>query len=204
WTRLANSSRTAILASMGSFLIGNGLMIVAGAWCAIVYQQADIVEVLILQGLSVAAVIMLCLNLLTIQGPTIYNVSAAACHLLRSERRRTLTLAAAGVGIVLAIGGMYEMLIPFLVLLGSIIPPIGGVILADYWFARGGRYPLLQNARLPRFNWLGLGAYAAGAVVAYLSPWIAPLVGISVSALVYIALTLLSKRQPAAVAEQEP
>ena len=60
------------------------------------------------------------------------------------------------------------MLIPFLVLLGSIIPPIGGVILADYWFARGGRYPLLQNARLPRFNWLGLGAYAAGAVVAYL------------------------------------
>ena len=112
WTRLANSSRTAILASMGSFLIGNGLMIVAGARCAIVYQQADIVEVLILQGLSVAAVIMLCLNLLTIQGPTIYNVSAAACHLLRSERRRTLTLAAAGVGIVLAIGGMYEMLIP--------------------------------------------------------------------------------------------
>ncbi|HHB7854766.1 cytosine permease [Klebsiella pneumoniae] len=176
----------------------------AGAWCAIVYQQADIVEVLILQGLSVAAVIMLCLNLLTIQGPTIYNVSAAACHLLRSERRRTLTLAAAGVGIVLAIGGMYEMLIPFLVLLGSIIPPIGGVILADYWFARSGRYPLLQNARLPRFNWLGLGAYAAGAVVAYLSPWIAPLVGITVSALVYIVLTLLSKRQPAAVAEQEP
>jgi cytosine permease len=111
WTRLANSSRTAIVASMSSFLIGNGLMIVAGAWCAIVYQQADIVEVLILQGLSVAAVVMLCLNLLTIQGPTIYNVSAAACHLLRSERRRTLTVVAAGVGILLAIGGMYEMLI---------------------------------------------------------------------------------------------
>lgn len=35
WTRLANSSRTAIVASMSSFLIGNGLMIVAGAWCAI-------------------------------------------------------------------------------------------------------------------------------------------------------------------------
>ena len=94
-------------------------------------------------SIGVAAVVMLCLNLLTIQGPTIYNVSAAACHLLRSERRRTLTVVAAGVGILLAIGGMYEMLIPFLVLLGSIIPPIGGVILADYWFYRGGRYPLL-------------------------------------------------------------
>lgn len=114
-------------------------------------------------------------------------------------------MVAAGVGILLAIGGMYEMLIPFLVLLGSIIPPIGGVILADYWFYRGGRYPRLHTARLPRFNWLGLSAYAVGAVVAYLSPWIAPLVGITVSALVYIALTRLSKRQPAAdsVAEQE-
>lgn len=83
-------------ASVVSFLLGNGLMVVAGAWCAMVYQQADIVEVMILQGFSFAALIMLCLNLWTIQGPTIYNVSAAACHLLRSERRRTATLVAAG------------------------------------------------------------------------------------------------------------
>ena len=33
-------------ASVVSFLLGNGLMIVAGAWCAMVYQQADIVEVM--------------------------------------------------------------------------------------------------------------------------------------------------------------
>ncbi|MFH8135756.1 cytosine permease [Pantoea osteomyelitidis] len=195
WTRLANSSRTAIISSMMSFLLGNGLMIIAGAWCAIVYQQADIVAILVLQGLSVAAVIMLCLNLLTIQGPTIYNVSAAACHLFRSERRRTLTVVAAAVGILLALGGMYEILIPFLVLLGSIIPPIGGVILADYWFHRHGRYPLIHSVRLPRFNWPGLCAYAAGAVVAYFSSWVAPLVGITVSAAAYIALTTLSKRR---------
>ncbi len=73
---------------------------------------------LILQGLSVAAVIMLCLNLLTIQGPTIYNVSAAACHLLRSERRRTLGPSPPPGWALCCIGGMYEMLIPFLVLLG--------------------------------------------------------------------------------------
>ena len=71
----------AVVASIVAFLLGNGLMVVAGAWCAMVYQQADIVEVMMLQGLSFAAVVMLCLNLWTIQGPTIYNVSAAACHL---------------------------------------------------------------------------------------------------------------------------
>jgi cytosine permease len=188
WTRLARSGRVAVIASVVAFLLGNGLMIVAGAWCAMVYQQADIVEVMMLQGLSFAAVIMLCLNLWTIQGPTIYNVSAAACHLVRSERRRTMTLAAAALGIVLAIGGMYEMLIPFLVLLGSIIPPIGGVIMADFWYRHRGKYPPLASVTLPRYNFLGLGAYAVGAVLAYASPWIAPLVGIFASAACYIVM----------------
>jgi cytosine permease len=194
WTRLSRTGRVAVIASVVSFLLGNGLMVVAGAWCAIVYQQADIVEVMVLQGLSFAAVVMLCLNLWTIQGPTIYNVAAAACHMVRSERRRTMTLAAAAIGIVLAIGGMYEMLIPFLVLLGSIIPPVGGVIMADFWYRHRGKYPVLSSVDLPRYNWRGLSAYAVGALLACLSPWIAPLVGIAASALCYVVLLQVAPR----------
>lgn len=204
WTRLSRSGRIAVTASVVSFLLGNGLMIVAGAWCAMVYQQADIVEVMMLQGLSFAAVVMLCLNLWTIQGPTIYNVAAATCHLVRSERRRTMTLLAAAVGVLLAMGGMYEMLIPFLVLLGSVIPPIGGVIMADFWFRHRGKYPALASVQLPRYNLAGLTAYAVGALLAYLSPWIAPLVGIGASAIVYIVLLKLSRQPTVLPTAQEP
>lgn len=198
WTRLSRSGRIAVTASVVAFLLGNGLMVVAGAWCAMVYQQADIVEVMMLQGLSFAAVVMLCLNLWTIQGPTLYNVAAASCHLLRSERRRTATLVAAGLGILLAIGGMYEWLIPFLVLLGSVIPPIGGVIMADFWYRHRGQYPTLASVDLPRYNAAGLFAYAVGAVLAYCSPWVAPLVGIGASALCYIlVLRVQARARPA-------
>lgn len=189
---------------MIGFFAGNGLMIIAGAYCAIVYQQADIVEVMMLQGLSIAAVVMLCLNLWTIQGPTMYNVAAAGCHLLRTERRRTLVLVGAAIGIVLAVGGMYELLIPFLVLLGSIIPPVGGVIMADYWYRHRGTYPSLATARLPRFNLVGLAAYAIGAALAYTSPWIAPIVGIAASAAAYIVLLQLARafsREPSVQGE---
>ena len=203
WTRLSRSGRIAVTASVVSFLLGNGLMIVAGAWCAMVYQQADIVEVMMLQGLSFAAVIMLCLNLWTIQGPTIYNVAAATCHLVRSERRRTMTLIAAAVGVLLAMGGMYEMLIPFLVLLGSIIPPIGGVIMADFWYRHHGKYPTLASVKLPRYNVPGLTAYAFGALLAYCSPWIAPLVGIAASAACYILLLEISRRRAVLPVVQE-
>lgn len=204
WTRLARSARSAVSASMIGFFAGNGLMIIAGAYCAIVYQQADIVEVMMLQGLSIAAVVMLCLNLWTIQGPTMYNVAAAGCHLLRTERRRTLVLVGAAIGIVLAVGGMYELLIPFLVLLGSIIPPVGGVIMADYWYRHRGQYPSLAAARLPRFNLVGLAAYAIGAALAYTSPWIAPIVGIGASAGAYIVLLQIARaftREPSVQGE---
>ena len=191
WTRMSKNGKIAVWACLISFVIGNGLMVLAGAWMAIVYQQADIVEVLVLQGLSVAAVIMLCMNLWTIQGPTIYNVSAAACHLVRSERRKTMTILAAIVGIVLAVAGMYELLLPFLLLLGAIIPPVGGVIMADYWVRYKGQYPLLNDVELPNFNWNGLIAYSIGAIVAYNSPWIAPIVGIVVASVCYVVLIRL-------------
>ncbi|MEQ4541583.1 MAG: cytosine permease, partial [Billgrantia sp.] len=173
WTRFARNGRTAVIASMVGFFIGNGLMIVAGAYGAIVYQQPDIVEVLVLQGLSMAAVVMLFLNLWTTQDNTIYNFAAAGCNLLRTGRRKTMTIVGAAIGTGLAIGGMYELLIPFLILLGSIIPPIGGVIMADYFYGHRGRYPKLFDANLPAFNWVGLGAYFAGALCAYFSPWVA-------------------------------
>ena len=193
WTRFARSGRVAVVASLVGFFIGNGLMIIAGAYGAIVYQQPDIVEVLVLQGLSMAAVVMLFLNLWTTQDNTIYNFAAAGCNLVRTGKRKAMTIGGAAIGTVLAIGGMYEMLIPFLILLGSIIPPIGGVIMADYFYGHRARYPKLADARLPAFNWVGLGAYGAGAVCAYFSPWVAPLVGIAVAAGVYVVLFEVQK-----------
>lgn len=191
WTRMSKSGKIAIWACLVSFVIGNGLMVLAGAWMAIVYQQPDIVEVLVLQGLSIAAVVMLCLNLWTIQGPAIYSVSTAACHMVRSERRKTMVLVAAVAGIILAAAGMYELLIPFLLLLGAIIPPLGGVIMVDYWIRHKGKYPLLAEANIPNFNWIGLIAYFTGAIVAYVSPWIAPIVGIVVACTTYSVLNYL-------------
>lgn len=191
WTRMSKSGKIAIWACLVSFVIGNGLMVLAGAWMAIVYQQPDIVEVLVLQGLSIAAVVMLCLNLWTIQGPAIYSVSTAACHMVRSERRKTMVLVAAVAGIILAAASMYELLIPFLLLLGAIIPPLGGVIMADYWIRHKGKYPLLAEANIPNFNWIGLIAYFTGAIVAYVSPWIAPIVGIVVACTTYSVLNYL-------------
>lgn len=188
WSRFARSPIIAVMATMAAFFVGNGLMVLTGALGTLVYQQADVVDVLLAQGFVSLAVLMLFLNLWTTQDNTIYNFAVAGCNLLRTDKRRIVTVGGAAIGTVLAIGGMYNLLIPFLVLLGTFIPPIGGVIMADFWFRHQGEYPKLAEARLPAFNLLGLAAYAVASACAYFSPVLPPVIGVLVAASTYTVL----------------
>lgn len=195
WSRFANSGKVAVWATMAAFFIGNGLMVLTGALGTLIYQQADIVDVMLAQGFLVLAVLMLFLNIWTTQDNTIYNFAVAGCNLIRTDKRRTVTMIGAAIGTVMAVFGMYNFLIPFLILLGTFIPPIGGVIMADFWLRHKGKYPLLNNAKLPDFNWVGLGSYAIASAAAYFSPVVPPIVGVFVAILVYGVLTSLLQSQ---------
>lgn len=191
WSRFAKTPKIAVIATLAAFFIGNGLMVLTGALGTMIYQQADIVDVLIAQGFVSIAVLMLFLNIWTTQDNTIYNFAVAGCNLLRTEKRRLVTVGGAAIGTVLAVGGMYNLLIPFLVLLGTFIPPMGGVIMADFWLKHKGQYPSLATAQLPDFNRRGLTAYVIGAAAAYFSPLLPPLVGVLVAAGSYALLLRL-------------
>ncbi|PCM43382.1 cytosine permease [Marinobacter sp. ANT_B65] len=181
WTRFARSGKTAVIATLLAFFLGNGLMTLIGAFGALVYQQADIVDIMVAQGLATLGILMLFLNLWTTQDNTVYNFAVAGCNMLRTRRRKLVTVGGAAIGTTLAVLGMYEWLIPFLVLLGTFIPPIGGVIMASYFIGYKRQYPDLAQTKLPAFNVPGLAAYAIGSAAAYTSPWIAPIIGVVVA-----------------------
>ncbi|WP_413691641.1 cytosine permease [Psychromonas sp. KJ10-2] len=192
WSRFAKSGKIAITATLAAFFIGNGLMVFVGAFGALVYQQSDIVDVLVSQGFMIAAVIMLFTNIWTTQDNTIYNFAAAGCNLLRTEKRKLITIVGAAIGTLMAIMGMYNMLIPFLILLGTFIPPIGAIIMTDFWVRFRGNMPALSEIDLPQYNMQGIFAYIIGSAAAYFSPWIAPLVGIVVASLAYCILLYIN------------
>ena len=193
WTRFAKSGKTAVIATLLAFFLGNGLMTLIGAFGALVYQQADIVDIMVAQGLATLGILMLFLNLWTTQDNTVYNFAVAGCNMIRTRRRKLVTVGGAAIGTVLAVLGMYEWLIPFHVLLGTFIPPIGGVIMASYFIGYKREYPSLETATLPAFNVPGLAAYAIGSAAAYTSPWIAPIVGVLVAAASYGVVLVVSE-----------
>lgn len=185
WTRFAKTAKIAIFAGLIAFFIGNGLMIFVGAYGAYVYQEPDIVNVLILQGLLLPGILMLFLNIWTTQDNAIYNFSIAGCNMFRVKNRRTITLIGAAIGTILAIAGMYDWLIPYLVLLGTFIPPIGGIIMADFFYKYKCKFPKLDSIKLKRFNYIGIISYLGGAAAAYFSPGVPPLNGILVALILY-------------------
>ncbi|MDV2481126.1 cytosine permease [Methanoculleus sp. Wushi-C6] len=191
WTRFAGSGRAAVISVLLAFLVGNTLMVAVGAIGAAVYGLSDIVDVLAVQGLLLAGVLLLFLNIWTTQDNTIYNFSVAGCHFFRTERRRLVTSAGAAAGTLLALLGMYDWLIPYMVTMGVLIPPLGGVIMADFFIGRRGRYPPFEEGAVPRFNRRGLAAYAAGSLAAAVIPGIPPVNGIVAAFLVYALLTRL-------------
>lgn len=182
WTRYARSTAAAIGVTFLAFFLGNGLMISYGALSGAAYSNSDIVAVLLLQGFFWSGVFMLLANIWTTQDNTIYNFSLAGCHFFRTTKRRQVTLVGAAVGTILALFGFAELLVPFLLTLGTAIPPLGGVVLADFFVCRRGKYPDLEEPAA--FVGSGFLAYGVGVTAAWLLPGVPPVTGILVGFLV--------------------
>ncbi len=194
WSRFARTGRSGFIATLIAFFLGNGFLIFSGAFTAKVYGNPDIVQVMAQQGLLVWGLILFFLNMWTTQDNTIYAFSIAGSNMFRTHKRTLFVLGGATFALILAWGGIYQMLVSYLILLGTFIPPIGGVIMADYWLHRGGHFPTLDTPQ-PAFNWAGIIAYVGASAIAYFSDiagWgIVPVNGIIAAVVLYVVFAKL-------------
>jgi cytosine permease len=198
WSRFARSGKIAALSTLIAFFLGNGFLVFTGAYSALAYGQEDIVKVMAQQGLLVWGLVLFFLNMWTTQDNTIYAFSVAGAHMFRTSKRHLFVLGGATIALVLSLSGIYNFLIDYLILLGTFIPPIGGVVMADYWLYHRGRFPALDTPQ-PALNWAGIIAYLAASAIALISDkqsWgIVPINGIIAAAIIYFILSkALSRR----------
>lgn len=192
WSRFSKNGKVGFVATLIAFFLGNGLLIFSGAFCAKVYGEPDIVKVMAQQGLLVGGLVLFLLNMWTTQDNTIYAFSIAGSNMFRSSRRTLFVLGGATIALFMAWGGIYEGLVQYLILLGTFIPPIGGIIMADYWIYRRGQFPALETPQ-PAFNWPGIIAYVGASAIAYFTGqagWgIVPINGIVSALVLYVLLS---------------
>ena len=184
WSRFASSPKVGFWGTFLAFFLANGFLIFSGAFCALIYGNEDIVKVMAQQGLLFWGLMLFFLNMWTTQDNTIYAFSVAGAHMFRTEKRTLFVLGGATFALVLALGGIYEALVPYLVLLGTFIPPIGGVIMADFWLYRQNGFANFDT-RQPNFNWAGIIAYILASAITYFTPGVKPINGIIAAAVIY-------------------
>ncbi len=54
----------------------------------------------------------------------------------------------------------------FLTFLNSMLPPVGGIIIADYFFIKDRKYDNIEKAEFKSVNWIAIIAFLVGFIVA--------------------------------------
>ncbi|BAU44429.1 cytosine permease [Leptolyngbya sp. O-77] len=192
WSRFADTPKNAIWSTFLAFFFINGLLVFTGAFTTLVYGSEDLIAAMAKQGLLLGSLVLLILNVWTTQDNTIYAFSVAGTNFFRTTKRHAFVIGGALFALLLALTGIYENLITYLLLLGTLIPPIGGIIMTDFWLRHRGQFPSLDTP-LPAFNWAGVISYVAAALIAYFTGTagigIGPLNGIISAAVLYAVLT---------------
>jgi cytosine permease len=187
WSRFARLPRDAFVAAFGAFFLANLLMLFFGAVGAMAYGNGDFVTVLLQLNVTLAAVLLLALNVWTTQDNSAYAFGLAGATLTGVPGKRPFVVGGIAIAVVLALSGIYEALPQYLVLLGVLIPPLGGTIIGDYLFVWRGTLPPVNETRFVPFRWTCIAAYAAGTVTAVVTDQLAyglpPVQGIIVAIL---------------------
>lgn len=178
WIRFAQSPFKGVAICFIAFLVGNGLMLMTGALGGLIYESPNVVDILKMQGFVFLAIILLLINMWTTQDNSMYIFSVSACNFFRSTQRRMFIVIGAIVAILIAVGGIYNFLVPFIIFLSTFIPPIGGVLMADFFIKHRGAYPEMDKVKLKKFNYVGITSYILASLVAFFSPGIAPVNGV--------------------------
>lgn len=134
FTRFAATRKTAVITTVIAFFLGNILMFSFGAVGGAMTGKDDIFYVMMAQGLIIPALIVLGANIWTTNDNTLYNAGLSLSNITKINKRPLVIIA--GIIGTLASTLIYEYFVEWLTILNAALPPIGTVIIIDYFFNR--------------------------------------------------------------------
>jgi len=166
WTRFARSGRIALVVTVVSVLLGQFAMLFFGGVGAAAFGQGDFAELLVALGLIGPGLVLLVANLWTTNDNAAYAYGVAGSELFGKPDKRPFVIAGTVLGIAIAVSGLGSQLVPFLALLGVVIPPLGGAIIGMFFLVWRGRDPQVAYGTEPLIRVSGIAAYLAGIAAA--------------------------------------
>ncbi len=162
-------------------------MFLFGAIGAMATGYSDISDVMISQGLIIPAILALGLNIWTTNDNAIYTSGLGISNITKIPKSKVVIFN----GILGTIGALwlYNNFVSFLSLLGAMIPAVGGIIIADYFFVRKRKYESLKEANFKVINYKAIGACILGILAGkYLTVGIPSINSLIITGVIHIIL----------------
>lgn len=200
YTRYCKSRADVAKATILGVLPAAVVMIMVGAIMALGTGNYDVTSMFAGLGLPVLSMLVLVLATWTTNTGNAYMSGLALCKMfsIKDKNRSIATFIVGVLGIILAIMGLADVLNTYISIIGAVVPPIMGIIIADYWVICKGKKENWKPMR--GINWVGIIAWACSGIFALLetlgviSVFSAALDGVIIAFVVYSILYKLCEK----------
>lgn len=190
FTRFAKSGKVGAITTVVAFFIGNSLMFFFGGVSSVYVGGNDIFEVMINLNLFYMAILVLGLNIWTTNDNALYTGGLGLANIF-GKGKKPMVLISGIIGTVAAIW-LYNNFCNWLNILNCTLPPVGIILVIDYFLNKKDYKNLENNVKV---NWFAIAGVVFGAVVANLVPWGIPSInGMLVSVVCYLVGYFVSKK----------
>lgn len=166
--RFSRSKGHSIAAAALSYGVGVLLILMLAGLPALATGSNDLVNNMSNSGLGVFALVILVLATWTTNATNLYSASLGMSQWFVARREWQVTLVAGIIGTGLALAGILDYFIDFLVFLSLAIPPVAGIYITHYFLATDGNFTEAGSTQWrPRAFVAWFGGTAIAAALAY-------------------------------------
>lgn len=179
-------------------MIANTFIIMAGYLTTLSTGIADLPKAMLQLGLGIPALLVLVLAQWTTNDNNLYTASLGLSNIL-PIKRNTIVLGIGVLGSIVGGLGIANYFVNWLNVLGIGVPPMAGVIIADYYLIRNQDYSKIKLGSLPKVNNAAIISWVVGIIVGFTVKWgIASINSLVVTMVVYF---ILMKVRPVKLSE---
>ena len=170
-------------------------------WGGLVIAKATlastIMDGLIVLGLGTIALLIVILGQWTSNDNNLYSAALGIINVKPGSNKHKITAICGVIFTLIAIAGIQGYFVNFLQVLGTFLPPFGGVLIADYYILKqGDKYRFDEDAKYEKVKPLAFVSVIIGGLFAYLLGFGSTAINsIIITMVVYVILSRVEKKR---------
>lgn len=186
-TRYAKDAKAAWIGTLIGYMVANLFIIVAGFITNMATGAGDLPAAMLALGLGFPALIVLIGAQWTTNDNNLYTSSLGITNIIHVKKKH-VTLTVGIVATLIGAAGLSDHFSSWLNVLGIGLPPMAGIILADYFFVHKMHYDFGTGTKYYAWNLVAFASWIIACLAGYFVTWgVASINSLVVGLVIYVA-----------------